>query len=138
MYVCLPVGKALAETTAGAAGKGRHQKSVQEKEETKATSEKTGAESRPEVRLTAMKDAGLFPCDQVCSGSRFPCAYIYKTNRGLQQHQEKSDADAQHHPSLRGRRSGLRSTGALVVLVTGFQHGGRPDADSAAPAQALP
>ena len=79
-YVCHPVLKALAEATAGAVGKGRHRERVQDKEETKTTSEKMGAESRLEARLTVMKDAGLFLCEHVCSGSGFPCAYIYKKN----------------------------------------------------------
>ena len=100
--------------------------------------EKTGAESRLEERLMAMKDSGLFLREQVCLGSGFPCAYIYKTNLGLQQHQDNSDANTLHHPALQGRGSGLGSTCALVVLATGFQHGGRPDADSAVPARALP
>ena len=83
-YVCCPVRKVLAKATAGAAVKGRHRECVQEKEETKATVEKTGTESRLEERLTEMKDSGLFPRDHVCLGSGFPCAYIYKTSLGLQ------------------------------------------------------
>ena len=57
-------------------GKRRHRERVQEKEDTKATSENTGAENRLEARLTAMKDAGLFLCDHVCLGLGFQCAYI--------------------------------------------------------------
>ena len=79
-YVCRPVRKSLAEATAGAAGKGLHRERVQEKEETKATAEKTGIEISLEARLTSMKDARLFLCEHVCSGLGLPCVYIYKTN----------------------------------------------------------
>ena len=66
-----------------------------------------------------MKYARLLPSEHVCLGSGFPCAYIYKKNRGLQRHQEKSDANAQHHPALRGCGSSLGSMGALVVFGNG-------------------
>ena len=75
-----PVGKALEEAKTGEAGKGLHRECVQEKEEKKATAEKTEEESRLEERLTAMKDAGLFLCEHVCLGLGVPCTYIYKTN----------------------------------------------------------
>ena len=78
--MCRPVGKALVEATAGVTGKRCHWESVQDKEETKATVEKMGAESRLEARLTKIKNDGLLLCEHVCSGSGFPCVFIYKMN----------------------------------------------------------
>ena len=103
------------------------------------------------ARLAAQRGAGLFPCGEECPRTGTPCCYVFATERGLREHQQKesgpagaADASNAHQATYRGRgtSNGLGSAGTLVEMAARPGEGmlsanSRANRSSAAPPPAL-